>query len=340
MDFTIVDYSEYSIAIFGDTRPLKDEIKAIGGKFNSALNKDGGKCAGWILNKKARLQLEELIGKIKSGESGASFAASSAASSASSAASSAASVDGAGGNGGAGEEGATATITPISSSSSSSSSGSSGSSLHVNIVDYSEGSLAIFGDTRSIKDELRAIGAKYNPYLTLSDNGKKKTPGWILPKNLQSKLELIINNVSSAKQEAGMKSPGSFSDTRVSGVMDRGLEERDSSLALLPADNTPIALLPADNTPSNKRKEAPQVASDQKGDFTIVDYSEYSIAIFGDTRPLKDEIKAIGGKFNSALNKDKDGGKCAGWILNKKARLQLEELIAKNSKPAEKLYIH
>ncbi len=60
MDFTIVDYSEDSIALFGDTRPVKEKIKYIGGTYNPALNKDGRMAAGWILHKKARGQLDEL----------------------------------------------------------------------------------------------------------------------------------------------------------------------------------------------------------------------------------------------------------------------------------------
>lgn len=57
------------------------------------------------------------------------------------------------------------------------------------IVNYSEKALAIFGDTKSIKEKLKNIGAKYNPYLTHNGN---KTPGWILPATKQQLLNSII----------------------------------------------------------------------------------------------------------------------------------------------------
>lgn len=57
------------------------------------------------------------------------------------------------------------------------------------VVNYSEKAVAIFGDTKSIKDKLKEIGARYNPFLT--HNGSK-TPGWILPATKQTLLNSII----------------------------------------------------------------------------------------------------------------------------------------------------
>lgn len=51
--FSIIDYSENAIAVTGDTKPIKDKLKALGGRFNPRL-----KCgAGWIFPKK---KLEEV----------------------------------------------------------------------------------------------------------------------------------------------------------------------------------------------------------------------------------------------------------------------------------------
>lgn len=53
----IVDYSEKAIALVGDSRAIKDELKKIGGRFNPRLS-----CgAGWIFSKKQRTAVEELI---------------------------------------------------------------------------------------------------------------------------------------------------------------------------------------------------------------------------------------------------------------------------------------
>jgi hypothetical protein len=49
-DFLIVDYSEKALAVFGDTRPVKDELKALGGRFNPKLTHEGTKKAGWIFS--------------------------------------------------------------------------------------------------------------------------------------------------------------------------------------------------------------------------------------------------------------------------------------------------
>jgi hypothetical protein len=60
-DFTVVDYSEKAIAVFGDTRPLKDQLKALGGRFNPKLTHEGGKRAGWIFSKSKEQELMNLL---------------------------------------------------------------------------------------------------------------------------------------------------------------------------------------------------------------------------------------------------------------------------------------
>ena len=47
----IVDYSEKAIAVYGDTRPIKDTLKSLGGKFNFRLTINGETVAGWIFPK-------------------------------------------------------------------------------------------------------------------------------------------------------------------------------------------------------------------------------------------------------------------------------------------------
>lgn len=57
----IVDYSEKAVAVFGDTKAIKDELKSIGGKFNPRLNYNGGKRAGWVFPKSKRETLENVL---------------------------------------------------------------------------------------------------------------------------------------------------------------------------------------------------------------------------------------------------------------------------------------
>jgi hypothetical protein len=60
-DFIIVDYSEKAIAVFGDTKPVKDGLKALGGRFNPKLTHEGRKQAGWIFPKSKKQKLNDLL---------------------------------------------------------------------------------------------------------------------------------------------------------------------------------------------------------------------------------------------------------------------------------------
>lgn len=48
---TLVEYSEKALAVFGETKQIKDELSAMGGRFNSRLTINGKKIAGWIFPK-------------------------------------------------------------------------------------------------------------------------------------------------------------------------------------------------------------------------------------------------------------------------------------------------
>lgn len=58
----IVDYSEKSFAVLGDTKPIRTQMKKLGGSWNRGLT-----CgAGWIFSNKQRERVEVFIktGKI------------------------------------------------------------------------------------------------------------------------------------------------------------------------------------------------------------------------------------------------------------------------------------
>jgi len=60
-DFIIVDYSEKALAVFGDTKPIKDQLLAFGGRFNPKLMYEGKKRAGWIFSKSKETELKNLL---------------------------------------------------------------------------------------------------------------------------------------------------------------------------------------------------------------------------------------------------------------------------------------
>ena len=88
-----------------------------------------------------------------------------------------------------------------------------------------------------------------------------------------------------------------------------------------------------------KVEEAKEVEAVTVEGLEIVDYSEKAIAVFGDTKAIKEQLKGLGGRFNPSLNYD--GGKRAGWIFSKKQADKVKELIAPTELPAlpEEIYI-
>lgn len=54
----------------------------------------------------------------------------------------------------------------------------------------------------------------------------------------------------------------------------------------------------------------------------LENYSEKAVALYGNTKPLRDKLTALGGKFNMRLK----GG--PGWIFQKSKRPEIEQLMA------------
>lgn len=88
-----------------------------------------------------------------------------------------------------------------------------------------------------------------------------------------------------------------------------------------------------------KVEEAKEVEAVTIEGIEVVDYSEKAIAVFGDTKAIKEQLKELGGRFNPSLNYN--GEKRAGWIFSKKQADKVKELIAPTELPAlpEEIYI-
>lgn len=93
------------------------------------------------------------------------------------------------------------------------------------------------------------------------------------------------------------------------------------------------------NVKVEKVEEAKEVKSATVEGIEVVDYSEKAIAVFGDTKAIKEQLKELGGRFNPSLNYN--GEKRAGWIFSKKQADKVKELIAPTELPAlpEEIYI-
>jgi hypothetical protein len=72
-------------------------------------------------------------------------------------------------------------------------------------------------------------------------------------------------------------------------------------------------------------KQAPKYENE---DVELIQYSEKSYALFGEgTKAIKDELKALGCKFNPFLKDPKTGAKRAGWIFPIGKLEQVKDLI-------------
>lgn len=60
-DIFIVDYSDKAVAIFGNTKSIKNNLKSIGCRFNRFLTYKGEKQAGWILQASKKELLNQII---------------------------------------------------------------------------------------------------------------------------------------------------------------------------------------------------------------------------------------------------------------------------------------
>lgn len=65
---TAVYYTDKSIAVYGNTKPWKEYLLALRGKYNGSLNINGVRQPGWIFSKNAELELMNFMAQVNSGE--------------------------------------------------------------------------------------------------------------------------------------------------------------------------------------------------------------------------------------------------------------------------------
>lgn len=77
------------------------------------------------------------------------------------------------------------------------------------------------------------------------------------------------------------------------------------------------------------KKEASPAPKQEKPRLTLMQYSEKCMALFGDTKPIKEKLKSIGGRFNPNLHPFGNETSVPGWVFPMKHKQELEELINK-----------
>lgn len=99
-------------------------------------------------------------------------------------------------------------------------------------------------------------------------------------------------------------------------------DERDPELMIQDTEDFPDGLDCMEWLSEQDFNDIKATTNENKPQFEIVDYSEKAVAVIGDTKPLKDALKKLGGNFNSRLS-------CGvGWIFSKKQEPALRKLLA------------
>lgn len=79
--------------------------------------------------------------------------------------------------------------------------------------------------------------------------------------------------------------------------------------------------LPGNSAPDGEESPSYEKVEVPAGEIQVIDYSERAFAVIGDTKPIKEELKALGGKFNARLS-------CGpGWIFSKKNLEKVQQAL-------------
>ena len=107
-------------------------------------------------------------------------------------------------------------------------------------------------------------------------------------------------------------------------------DERDPELMIQDTEDMPDGLSVMESISEQEFNDIIEACREQSEEeesaeefpkFRIIDYSEKAVAVVGDTKDIKEQLKALCGRFNPKLS-------CgAGWIFSKKMLPELEKLL-------------
>lgn len=163
---------------------------------------------------------------------------------------------------------------------------------------YSEKSMALFGNTKEIKEKLKELGGRFNAHLDDPRSGSK-VPGWVFP---------IASRDSLLTQLKSFVSTGAFPPLAAGAA---------AAAAAAPA--------------------VPSIILGAAKDLHLVDYSEKAIAVFGNTKPFKAKLTELNGRYNAALKDPSKGGTPSpGWIFSKKKKAEVIAALSGSKKQKQK----
>lgn len=106
-----------------------------------------------------------------------------------------------------------------------------------------------------------------------------------------------------------------------------GIKRNDKTSGLCAPETFYYVAYELPEAPQTKNAPEFEEVEVKPGTVQIIDYSEKAIAVIGDTKPIKDKLKALGGKFNFRLS-------CgAGWIFSKKRLDEVTRALSVKDEP-------
>lgn len=92
------------------------------------------------------------------------------------------------------------------------------------LLDYTEKSFVVIGDTKNVKDKLKELGGRYNPNLTHPET-KEKLSAWIFSKKQKEKIQTFIRDPGSSIDTSKSVAPSDPIDSIVDPIHRLGLRE-------------------------------------------------------------------------------------------------------------------
>ncbi|KAJ1562247.1 hypothetical protein HK405_014286 [Cladochytrium tenue] len=329
----MVEYSGRSFVVIGsETIVYKDTLKGYGGKFCKGLTVGGTKVSGWVFPLSLKGDLSSFVASKGGTVDGTTNASKSTETKRKS---------GGADDTGQGAPGPTAVDASMSADLKGQDAHPAKKMKHEKndrggmfVVYYSKASVVVCGDTFEFKDELKAMGGKFNRTLLVDG---VRMPGWVLPiakadaaaKWVSEKIGTLCEirrrtelkdtddstggNATATEIEASPHSHSLHEDTRAKQQNDRSTQPKEDT--------------------------STEAAAFVDTRIRVVGYTDKSIAVVGDTRAYKEVLAKMGGRFNSRLrptNTAEGGdGSQAGWVFAKNRRADVEAWVTETQRKTE-----
>lgn len=139
------------------------------------------------------------------------------------------------------------------------------------------------------------------------------------PKRVTNRREAVAELKRRAEEVAPMAAPAQPAPTPKSPKAEAAPNPKAKRTAKAKTTAKPMDA-PAPNA-------APALQADEKPRLTIVEYSAKCLALFGDTKPIKERLKKLGGRYNPHLHPFGPDTSVTGWVFPLKCRAELEKMV-------------